>query len=108
MERKKNILWSVLGVIAILVIVVLIWLFATGILGLDHSGERRGDDLYWNDVRYVMCSGYGEYKEGKTIAKTSDGFRINEVEGDKDHTYVVLRSFLDQQLYVKEEYLKNE
>lgn len=106
MERKRNILWSVFAVIAILMTVVLIWLFATGILVLDHSGERKGDYLYWNETRYVMCS--GKYKEGKTIAMTSDGFRINEVEGDKDHTYVVLRSFLDQQLYVKEGYLKNE
>lgn len=50
----------------------------------------------------ILCS--GEYSEGKTIAKTTDGWQINEVVEDDTHTFVVLRSFLDQYLLVKEDY----
>lgn len=100
MSHKKKV-WIFFSFVLVVAVLSAALLFATGILVLDHSGERKGEYLYWNDARYVMCS--GEYKEGKTIAKTKDGFRINEVEGDEDHTYVVLRSFLDQQLYVKDD-----
>ena len=44
-------------------------------------------------------------KEGKTIAKTKDGFQICEVEGDESHTFVGLRSFLDNWLLVREDYV---
>lgn len=86
-------------VAAILVIVLLI---AKGVMVFDHSGERRGDGLYWNNAHYISCS--GEYTEGKTIAKTNDGFQINQVEEDTTHTFIVLRSFLDQYLLVREDY----
>ena len=45
------------------------------------------------------------YSEGKTIAKTSDGiYEINEVKEDPSHTFVVVRSFLDDSLYVRKDY----
>lgn len=74
----------------------------SGLLVPDHSGERQGDCLYWNDARYVCCD--GAYSEGKTIARTSDGWQINEVRGDETRTFVVLRSFLDQYLMVRDDY----
>lgn len=69
---------------------------------LDHSGERRGEDIYWDDVCYVPCD--GQYTEDKTLAKTKDGEQINEVKEDESHTFVVVRSFLDNQLFVREDY----
>ena len=80
----------------------LVYLLANGIIVFDHSGVRRGEGVYWNDVLYVPSS--GEYSEGKTIAKTEDGWQINEVEEDQTHTFIVMRSFLDQSLLVREDY----
>ncbi len=73
-----------------------------GFLVFDHSAEVRIESLYWKDTVYIGCS--GEYNEGRTIAKSSDGHEINEVEEDKTHTFVVVRSFLDDSLYVREDY----
>lgn len=77
-------------------------LMHTGVLLFDRSAERQGEGVYWNGVVYQPCA--GEYTEGKTIAKTTDGSRINEVEEDDTHTFIVLRSFLDQYLLVREDY----
>jgi len=88
--------------IASAIVVLLVFLFANGVIVFDHSGVRRGEGVYWNDVLYVPAS--GEYSEGKTIAKTEDGWQINEVEEDNTHTFIVMRSFLDQSLLVREDY----
>lgn len=69
---------------------LLVFLFANGIIVFDHSGVRRGEGVYWNDILYVPAS--GEYSEGKTIAKTNDGWQINKVEEDDTHTFIVMRS----------------
>ena len=88
--------------IVVAMAMLLVFLFANGIIVFDHSGVRRGEGVYWNDVLYVPAS--GEYSEGKTIAKTNDGWQINEVEEDDTHTFIVMRSFLDQSLLVREDY----
>lgn len=88
--------------IVVAMAMLLAFLFANGIIVFDHSGVRRGEGVYWNDVLYVPAS--GEYSEGKTIAKTNDGWQINEVEEDDTHTFIVMRSFLDQSLLVREDY----
>ena len=98
---KKKTLFAVLITFAITV-AVLLFLFANGIIVFDHSAQRRGEGVYWKGSLYVPCS--GEYSEGKTIAKTEDGWHINEVKEDPSHTFIVLRSFLDQSLLVKEDY----
>ena len=73
-QEKAKVLIGIVVAMAML----LVFLFANGIIVLDHSGVRRGEGVYWNDVLYVPAS--GEYSEGKTIAKTKDGWQINEVE----------------------------
>ena len=93
MTMIKKLLPFVGILVAALVIVLLI---AKGVIVSDHSGECRGDGVYWNNVHYISCS--GGYTEGKTIAKTNDGSQINQVEEDTTHTFIVLRSFLDQYL----------
>ena len=97
-QEKAKVLISIVVAMTML----LVFLFADGIIVFDHSGVRRGEGVYWNDVLYVPAS--GEYSEGKTIAKTNDGWQINEVEEDDTHTFIVLRSFLDQSLLVREDY----
>lgn len=80
---------------------VLIW---NGTIVFDYSAKVVGENrVYWHGVEYVPAS--GEYREGKTIARTDDGWMINEVEGDKSHTYIVLRSFLDQYLLVRSDHI---
>lgn len=81
---------------------LLLFLIGNGVIVFDHSAQRRGEGVFWQGVRYVPCS--GAYSEGKTIAKTNDGWSINEVEEDDTHTFVVLRSFLDDCLLVREDY----
>lgn len=105
--KKKWLIVSVSIVVFLAAIVGL--LFATGILVTDHSAQRGFENsVIWQGHTYVPYSYPGEYHEGKTIAMTTDGLRINEVEEDPTHTFIVLRSFLDQWLLVREEYLFSE
>lgn len=103
MKKSIIIIASIIG--GMIPILAIIYCFMAGIFVLDHSAERFAESLEWNNCRYVQARGkYSE--EGKTIAKTSDGdWRINEVEKDDSHTFVVVRSFLDQYLFVREDYV---
>ena len=97
MRKKLLIFFSVIVAIGI-------FLFASGILVLDHSAQRGFENsVTWGGHTYVEYS-YSGYHEGKTIAKTTDGLRINEIDEDPTHTFIVLRSFLDQWLLVREDY----
>lgn len=69
-----------LGAILVAIILFAALLINKGVIVFDHSGERMGGGVYWNNARYVPCP--GEYTEGKTIARTKDGFMINQVEED--------------------------
>lgn len=95
--RKALMICALLGLISIVLV------FVSGGLVLDHSAIMRAETLYWKDTVYVGCT--GRYNEGKTIAKSSDGDEINLVNNDKSHTFVVVRSFLDDGLYVREDYM---
>jgi len=99
--KKRRAFQTLTGMAAAAALAVVL-LIANGVIVFDHSGVRRGEGVYWNGVLYVPAS--GEYSEGKTIAKTTDGWQINEVEEDPSHTFIVLRSFLDQSLLVREDY----
>lgn len=69
---------------------------------IDKSAIYKGNMLDWNGIKYIPVN--GEYDEGKTVAVTEDGWDINEVIGDKTYNFVVVRSFLDQYLLVREDY----
>lgn len=99
-KRKLKVLLGCFAVIMALFAVMV----AKGIIVFDHSAERGFENsIIWKGIRYEPVP--GRYKEGKTIAKVKDsGFRINEVEGDDSHTFVVVRSFIDQWLVVREDY----
>ena len=88
--KKK---WIISLSIALAVIVLL---FASGIIVIDHSAQRGFENsVTWRGHTYVEYP-YNEYHEGRTLAKTTDGLRINAVKEDPTHTFIVLRSFLDQ------------
>lgn len=93
---------SVCMIAIFLGILLFYWLLFDGAIVFDHSGIRYADSFQWKGNHYVLAS--GRYHEGKTIAKTNAGDQINEVEGDKSHTFLVLRDFLDDDLYVREDY----
>lgn len=97
--RKKAVIAGVCTGCILLIAAALVF---SGVAVLDCSAQYRGDRIYWNDAVYVPCS--GEYHEGRAIAATSDGWKIHEVEEDSTHTFIVVRSFLDQALYVREDY----
>lgn len=80
-------------------------LFATFVLcacGYKHKVEWQGQYLYIDSEKYIDAGGL--YNESNIKIGKSNGFTIYEVVGDKEHNYVVSRSFLDQRLYVKESY----
>lgn len=102
MKNKK--LKITLGFVAVVVIALFGLMVANGIIVFDHSAVRKEvNDITWKGVNYFAV--YGKYREGKTIAKTKDGFQICEVEENKSHTFIGLRSFLDNWLLVREDYV---
>lgn len=74
---------------------VLLW--NCGVFVLDHSVMVYMEGITWKGRDYSRVG--GEYTEGRTIAKSKDGWKINEVKEDPSHTFVVARSFLDRRLY---------
>lgn len=97
---KRNTIVVLVILVAVAALAVL--LIANGVIVLDYSAVAHGANIYWNDTLYVECS--GQYHEGRTVARTPDGWDINEVVGDESHTFVVKRNFLDQYLMVREDY----
>ncbi len=98
--RKE--LGKTLCLVALLGIVVA-YLLSRGVVVFDHSAQRAGEGFRWNGALYIPTSA-ADYSEGKTIAKTTDGWQLNRVEEDESHTFMVIRSFLDQWLCVREDY----
>lgn len=82
---------------------VIFYLFSSGIIVLDNSAVYKGEIVEWKGKTYVV-SGSTNYTEGKRIAKTKDGWSINEVEEDPTHNAIVLRSFIDNFFYVAVDY----
>ena len=79
---------------------VLLW--NSGVFVFDRSAIVHMEGMTWKGQDYSIVS--GEYTEGRTIAKSKDGWKINEVKEDPSRTFVVARSFLDQYLYVSDDY----
>lgn len=72
---------------------------------LDRSAEYRGNRVYWRGRVYTPAN-TPWFAEEKTVAKTADGkWRVNGAAGDEARRLIVLRSFLDQDLFVDESYI---
>lgn len=96
---------------ATIICMCLFFVIALGFLALlwrcdvfvfDHSAIVHMEGMTWKGQDYSRVG--GEYTEGRTIAKSKNGWNINEVKEDPSHTFVVARSFLDQYLYVSDDY----
>ena len=105
MQNKSNSTWRVACLIGLLTVVTLSLLcrfWAKGAFVTDDSAEFTGSKLTWNGKNYSSVGGI--YTEEKRIAKTADGWDVNEIREDPDHNFVVVRSFLDQYLMVADDY----
>ena len=81
---------------------LLVVLWNSGFIVFDHSAIVHMEGMSWKGQDYSFAG--GEYTEGRTIAKSKNGWKIKEVKEDPSHTFVVARSFLDQYLYVSDDY----
>lgn len=89
--------------------VLCIAIICTSLVACSHKENAyfEGQYLYIGKEKYVEATGL--YEETNTvICRTNDNYTIYEVDGDVGHIYVVARSFLDQRLYVKENYVKDK
>ncbi len=70
----------------------------------DYSAEFFSSErMIWDGKEYSAIS--GDYTEGRTIARDKNGnLHINTVEQDPSHTFVAVRSFLDNYLMVADDY----
>lgn len=78
-------------------------LWENGAFILIRTADANLQHTTWNGKEYSPIG--GEYTEGRTIAKGEDIWKINAVEEDPTHTFIVVRSFLDQNLMVADEYI---
>ena len=82
---------------------MLILSFVLCIAGCAKSAERVGErEFIVEDEKYIAIS-IGFTEEGKTVAK-ADGFDIMEIPEDKEHTFLAVRSRLDDWTIVKDSY----
>ena len=79
------------------------------LFSLVQRGLRFGEfrecfmeGLEFDGKLYRGASGE-HYTEGRTIGKDGN-WKIKEIKEDPSHTFIVARSFLDQRLYVLEDY----
>lgn len=90
-------------------LVFIVLVLCMNLLACDNKENAyfKGQYLYIGTEKYVESTGI--YKETNTvICRTNNDYIIYEVDGDTEHNYVVARSFLDQKLYVKENYKKEK
>lgn len=95
---KSNIVLFCLAVFIVLLLItgVVVW------CAQDHSAVVFIEGVRWQGRSYSYTA--GKYTEGETIAWGQDGWEVNEVEQDPSHTFIVVRSFLDQHLCVADDY----
>lgn len=100
MKRKKSIIISITGFILCIAAIAGSVFIHRQLLRKDgFVGIER---VEIEDVNYRYTS-FTLSEEGKTIGLIDD-WEINEVPEDKSHTFLVVRSFLDQYYIVREDY----
>ncbi|MBC2857083.1 hypothetical protein H3N56_11630 [Cetobacterium sp. 2A] len=93
MKKKRGFKFILFGTI--------IFIFFKNYLNYEKNPpEIWGDTIRWKSNTYIISQ--GGHKEGKRIAK-GDGFSLFSAE-DPTETFIVYRSFLDNALYVKEDF----
>lgn len=93
MKKKQKFKFILLGII--------IFIFLKSCFNYEKNPpEIFGDTIHWKGNTYTISQ--GGHKEGERIAK-GDGFSLFST-GDPTETFIVYRSFLDNALYVKEDF----
>lgn len=78
-------------------------LWANGAFIWTRTADVNWEHTTWNGKGYSPIG--GKYTEGRTIAKGEGSWVIDAVEEDPTHTFIVIRSFLDQNLMVSDDYI---
>lgn len=93
MKKKQKFKFILFGII--------IFVFLKSCFNYEKNPpEIFGDTIHWKGNTYTISQ--GGHKEGERIAK-GDGFSLFST-GDPTETFIVYRSFLDNALYVKEDF----
>lgn len=98
--KKKTLLFVVLGVIILGVAVYA----AVSYFSVDRTARAVGEKGFIIQGESYVSIPVGFTKEGKTVAK-ADNFDIMEIPEDESHTFLAVRSFLDNWIIVKESYV---
>jgi len=99
--RKKKLIIILIGIFLLLVLPLCIWgiyrlsLQKDGFVGIERV-EIDGVNYHYTSITLS--------EEGKTIALIDD-WEVNEIPEDSSHTFLVVRSFLDQFSIVREDYV---
>lgn len=100
MSNKKKIMIAIAAILLFLLAIIGYIYFHR--LFLQRDGFVGVEQVQIEDVNY-RYENFELTKEGKTIAFIDD-WKINEVPEDPSHTFLVVRSFLDQYYIVREDY----
>ena len=95
-EMKKRILIALCVFVVLASVGLLVFrLWESGVFIFERTADVSLNRVIWNGKEYSPVS--GEYTEGRTIAKGEGDWVVNAVKEDSAHTFIVARSFLDQQ-----------
>ena len=101
----KNYFPHIMGILLVSVVIgtITFTLWESGAFISDRSAIINSDHVTWGGKEYSSIG--GNYTEGRTIAKGQNSdWVIRMVEQDPSHTFIVVRSFLDQYLMVSDDY----
>jgi len=100
LSTGKIAVWVFLGIAAAC---LLLQLWYSGVFVTDYSVAVYAEGgMRWQGRVYQKVGSTSGYTEGRTLAKSENGWKLNEVREDPSHNIVIVRSFLDQYLYVAE------
>ena len=77
-------------------------LWENGAFILIRTADANLQHTTWNGKEYSPIG--GKCTEGRTIARGQDSWVIDAVKEDPTHTFIVVRSFLDDHLFVADDY----